>query len=426
MNWGCKVTVSIAFALALPAGMAGCGGDTILASGDGTADSALEVDGGGGDGAEQDVGDEDGLPDGTDGSASDEGTPYEPWRPRPISCEELVHGYGPLDILVDADRVCVLSSWMAPPVPERSSYLLYQEIDSNDGSGWTAGVDWIAGGSMDGAPSLERLAGTLNGHLVAWDTGPETGEWLGLLYEVLPPRMPTVPADTTRVTAAWFVGPELAWLLPQTAEGEETTLLRWDGRAWLPFGPVVPPHTGARLLWGDESTVIVLGGLGSWVQVLRDDEWEESVPVPGTGWTAVWGSDPSNVWAATRVDASEDGLYHFDGESWTPVDWPRPSSAHYCAGDPWIKGIWGADGVVFVHTDTTIVRIDGDGATEIANWPGDLAADLRSCGRFSRITRIAGRSATELFVARHWSANGPSCTDDLAILRWDGAEFHPF
>ena len=100
--------------------------------------------------------------------------------------------------------------------------------------------------------------------------------------------------------------------------------------------------------------------------------------------------------------------------------------------------MWGADGVLFLHTSFELVRWDGTSFEVLGNWPSEwITTDHGSaCSGGLRILRMAGYSPTELFLGVVPDTpgdvifEGPSIDDYDScyawplLLWWDGSTFH--
>lgn len=134
------------------------------------------------------------------------------------------------------------------------------------------------------------------------------------------------------------------------AVGDPAVALHYDGAAWSR----VPIDTGlrnARGVWVGGKTDAWLVGDG--LLMHWDGNTWMSAPIDGVDplplLSAVWGSGPTDVWAASPTDAGS--LYHFDGVSWSVVaNWPRAP----------IFAIWGsAANDVWAAGFDTILHFDG-------------------------------------------------------------------
>jgi hypothetical protein len=95
------------------------------------------------------------------------------------------------------------------------------------------------------------------------------------------------------------------------------------------------------------------------------------------------GFSPTDVWAGTL----EGGLYHYDGSAWSAVTWPGTG----CASDAGIRGLWGADGVLFIYGPTALARWDGKQMQTLAQWSCDPSQGS------VLISSLWGNSPTEVF-----------------------------
>jgi hypothetical protein len=180
-------------------------------------------------------------------------------------------------------------------------------------------------------------------------------------------------------------------------------LMRWDGSHWvrdhLDGGPW---HSHA---WANEESLFVATDEGI-VREFTDGAWTDHDSGTYHSLTTIWGFCHNDVWVASGAD-----LIHYDGTSWTRVDWPGTHP-----GYSGIKHMWGADGVLFLASPYQLFRYEDGTFTEMLDLMGE---DLF-------ISSIWGNSPTELFVTARdpdWTI-GP-CSRALALY-WDGTEFHWF
>ncbi len=138
------------------------------------------------------------------------------------------------------------------------------------------------------------------------------------------------------------------------AVGDPAVALHYDGAGWLR----VPVDTG----WRNPRGVWVAGRSDAWL--VGDGllmHWD------GTAWTpaqiagvdplpllsAVWGSGPTDVWAASATDTG--GLYHFDGVSWSAVAGAPVAPIFALWGSGW-NDVWATGFDTILHFDGTAWR----------------------------------------------------------------------
>jgi hypothetical protein len=191
-----------------------------------------------------------------------------------------------------------------------------------------------------------------------------------------------------------------------------TRLLEFDGKTWHGNTDLLPYP--ATAVWGDHDDVIAVGKAGT---VLWHSQNMWTLEDPGTleSFTSVWGTSRTDVYAGTSSGA----ILHYDGMNWKQIGKLGGTS---CKTQLPVTGIWGADGVVFFHTDAQFARWNGTKLESLGNW---------TCGTSLngplRITSIAGNSSTEVFLSiidPSRSFSGQDMCGGQFVVRFDGKKFH--
>jgi hypothetical protein len=189
-----------------------------------------------------------------------------------------------------------------------------------------------------------------------------------------------------------------------------TRLLEFDGKTWHGNTNLLPYP--ATAVWGDRNDVIAVGKAGT-VLWYSQNMWTLEDPGTLESFTSVWGTSRSDIYAGTSSGA----LLHYDGANWKQIAKLGGTS---CKTQLPITGIWGADGIVFVHTDAQFARWTGTKLESLGNW---------TCGTSPngpiRITSIWGNSSTDMFLSiidptRSFS---DKCGGQF-VVRYDGKKFH--
>jgi len=313
------------------------------------------------------------------------------WRSSTVPwCPDLAFPTFALDVWSNDDAVHILA------VDNYNTGMTYEDVNHiyrNDGSGWTTIYEEPARTVRDGDISscFHQIRGAADGRLYLWQGPSDPCEisWFddGSIHrtDFTPTEIFVVSED--RVLAMSTVG-----------------LMRWDGAYWvrdsLDGGPW---HSHA---WADEESLFIATDEGI-VREFTDGEWRDHDT--GTYYTlpAIWGFSREDVW----VSAGDGRLIHYNGETWTRVDWPGPSPDFID-----IHHMWGAEGVLFLATAFQLTMHEDGDFTVLADWQD---ANLS-------IGAIWGNSPTELFVivSEPDTYEGPCSL--IRILRWDGSEFHWF
>jgi len=119
----------------------------------------------------------------------------------------------------------------------------------------------------------------------------------------------------------------------------------------------------------------------------RDYTWTvDTLNIPFTVLTRIWGSSPSDVWAIGPGGDLDKTIYHFDGVRWSNDGISRPLSPTtifgFSASDVWICGlggdIWNYNGIDFIKKTTiTILNYNFLGFEDI--W-GDSPNSIYAVG----------------------------------------------
>ena len=165
-------------------------------------------------------------------------------------------------------------------------------------------------------------------------------------------------------------------------------------------------------MWGDHDDIVAVGKAGT-VLWYAQDMWTLEDPGTLESFTSVWGTSRSDVYAGTV----ERRVLHYDGTNWKQIAKLGGTS---CKTQLPVTGIWGAEDVVYVHTDAQFARWTGTKLESLGNWT--CAASPNGP---IRITGIWGNSSTEVFLSMIDPAR--SFSDQVRrpfVVRFDGKNFH--
>lgn len=124
--------------------------------------------------------------------------------------------------------------------------------------------------------------------------------------------------------------------------------------------------------------------------------------LPGSyTYPATWGFARNDLWVGTRTS----GLYAYDGSAWTR----REILVDACGRS--IRGMWGANGVLYVHTDHSLARLRGGRLDVLAEFPCDVT-----------VRSIWGNSPEEVYLAAEDSRLEPTACGGAEVFLWNGAE----
>ena len=266
-----------------------------------------------------------------------------------------------------------------PMDPDSCFGCIRERVDFNDGSGWREieGV-WNDENSPIQQPGLLLVTGFDNGPLVLYGYPSQvaTSEPCGL----------SVVNDGMRacqrvdlVTDVAVVSPTLAYALLQ---GQ---MIRYDGTNWGPLPLQIPAQTELQLMWADSSVVMVTSYSPGTIYTLRDGAFTVEDTRTLETFLSIFGFAPNDVFAGTY----QGGLFHYDGTAWTKLEVP----ANEC-GEPWIYSMWGANGILYFATQTTLMRWNGTRVEKIAQLDCDkVMSDRWASRRSGAIRRTRSSSA---------------------------------
>lgn len=212
------------------------------------------------------------------------------------------------------------------------------------------------------------------------------------------------------------------------AVGRANRALRYDGSMWRYITEVEPE--GARLIWAESSTRMIVVNDHKNYFLLEDGKWVEKFisPVPAyTNINAIDGSGITDLYAAAYSS-----IYHFDGIEWTlSADSLASITSFYVAAlndvfavgrgtiyrfdgsrwnimmkgtFPWFNAVWGssADNVFAVGGNGVILRFDGQ------NW------NVQASYLGYRFNDVWGTSANDVYAV-----------GNAGILHFDGEKWSP-
>jgi hypothetical protein len=144
-----------------------------------------------------------------------------------------------------------------------------------------------------------------------------------------------VPSGTSYdLTSIWASGPADVWAGSWEPAHAVSTFLHWDGEAWSNWGER-PPGTVLGLFGFAPDDVWAVGSLCDYFYPFNPRCVKTASHFDGSTWTAyylgppvydaferlvaIWGNEPRDVWALAENSA----VYHWDGERWSAIDFPR-------------------------------------------------------------------------------------------------------
>ncbi len=196
----------------------------------------------------------------------------------------------------------------------------------------------------------------------------------------------------------------------------------WNGTSWGPYPAAYTPYT-VYSIWADEETIFCAGPEGTVVS-LEDEDWRVHDTHTLDDLIDIWGLAANDVWAS-----GASGLIRFDGTTWSPVEWPDPADPSDPCQAQQVVEFWGAEGTLFFHNTSTLVRWDGTGFTVLLHWPRTVFEredGIFDCTSAPRISSIWGNGPEELFVAVRDPDHVTLDCGEEHLLLFDGSEFHWF
>jgi hypothetical protein len=282
-------------------------------------------------------------------------------------------------------------------------------IHRNTGTGWSfvweQPEDWL----LDTSHSW--LSGVANGPLFVLNRGLSCE-----FYIIDPPSQDCAMDGAETVQDVFAVNSSLVFGI----KGEK--VVYWDGSTWGPYPAAYTPYEVQRI-WADGESVFCAGPEGTVIS-LEGEDWRIHDTGTLTGFADIWGFGADDVWVA----GGDTGLMHFDGTSWTEVEWPSLTDPEDSCQFEEFGEFWGADGILFFHTYDQLIMWDGVAFSVLGHWPAHMVetTDGPQCVGGIEITGIWGNSPDEVFLAvRDRSHLTEGCGMEN-ILWWDGTEFHWF
>jgi hypothetical protein len=193
----------------------------------------------------------------------------------------------------------------------------------------------------------------------------------------------------------------------------EGGLVRYDGGDWGPLPSVVQPVHELSRLWATPTKLFATSYASGKIYTLTGNTLAVEDTRTLARFTTIWGFADDDVWAGTEGST----LYHYDGTSWSAVQWPASASCTYDSG---IQTMWGADGVLYFSSQSRIGRVVNGQVETLA----ELGCDNPTYPVY--ITSIWGRSRDEVFISLVDQSLPQQECGATFLLYYDGNEFHRF
>jgi hypothetical protein len=302
------------------------------------------------------------------------------------------------------------SHW-PPDSPDEASNRHF--IAFNDGRGWS---ERFGGIGYSDANCFSELTGIPGGSLILRGPYEETCDHVpgtdgGLVLEYM------------GVTTLYIVDETLGYALIGSL------LLYYDGTSWGPYPPDPLPY-GARAMWANRTALYLAGGRGV-VMSEEDGGWRIHDTRTIEDITTIWGFGDEDIWVGTETGR----LMHYDGTTWEWVEWPNMGDS---TEDSWdcryryksIRGMWGADGILYFHTENQLAMWDGVEFSILGYWPGEDVwhpdREVNECVGRIEVNAIWGNATDEVFISVHDPEHVTEDCGSEYLLWWDGHEFHWF
>ena len=304
---------------------------------------------------------------GKDSSLSDSAPPPPPPA---LACPGMPGSLLGLDIWVDASSEYLLASGGSGLVVLRRAGDRWSQ-EYGDRSNTATGIAGLPNGDIVLAGSSEC------GALVLHDGAAHCGEGF-------------IPEDP------FVVSSTLAYAVNGNA------VVTFDGTTWTQyldsFAPLTPWSVWANAQVVATTTTngnVYISKSGAVFQ-LAETFGDAAKPDP---YPVVWGFGPSDL----SVGLRQGPLYHYDGSKWTK----QATVVDACGGG--IKNLWGADGVLFVQTDSELARVRSGTVDVLHQFP---------CT--STIRGMSGRSSTDVFLAVADPTKASSTCGEGEVFEWNG------
>ena len=240
---------------------------------------------------------------------------------------------------------------------------------------WASGPDdvWATGTGgvllhQDGRGWRTVDSGTSRYLAAVWGSGPRD-IWAagGVLTHYDGERWSVVGDEviTAGLSSIWGTGPDDVWIVAHVFRHEGAVPppgaagIHWNGQRWALYFPGIDHHDAALVVSGSRRDDVWVGAGGESdtpPRLLRYDGriWKSfALPTEQTAYVlGLWGSGPSDHWAATGSLENPEQVFHFDGERWSASEM-APGG-----GQLSLDGLGPAD-VWLVGGDSRIAHFDG-------------------------------------------------------------------
>jgi hypothetical protein len=166
------------------------------------------------------------------------------------------------------------------------------------------------------------------------------------------------------LTSVWASSPDDVWAGSWQRPGAYNAFLHWDGAVWSQWTPH-PQGTVLGFFGFAPDDVWAVGSFCDYYYPFNPRCQKQASHFDGSTWTvyfvapaaydtgerlvAIWGSEPRDVWAVGENST----VYHWDGEHWSAVDFPRIFGC---------KGLWGrAANDILAACGHSVIHWDGVG-----------------------------------------------------------------
>lgn len=337
-----------------------------------------------------------------------------PWEPD-VGWDCRFSHYVPLDVWSDGRAVYALygsEEWEVLSGGGATLVGMFSTLAVNEGGGWHDVQSWSCDTGAFVAPCAEQLGGLVTDGMLA----------LGRLGELLlvNSSAASIPWDELAETVAnpFVVSERLAYAV------DRLRVVRFDGTGWSPL-PASLPIRSVKGLWAGPDELWAVGAEGD-VAHYDGAGWVQHDTGSLDNWMVVWSLATDDVW----VGGATTELRHYDGLDWSAVSYPAGSPTSPCA-EPTVSFMWGAEGVLFAATTTSLARCTAaDGCVGLADFAGSPDPGSGACTGGLTVGGLWGASPNEVYLALVDRApaelvcgGGPGRP---FFAWWDGAALHWF
>ncbi len=213
--------------------------------------------------------------------------------------------------------------------------------------------------------------------------------------------------------------------------GEVRSVMRWDGKAWIPLGSGIDGSVAA-LAVGPDGSIYAGGGFttAGGVSASCVARWDGATwhalgsGMDGRVSALVVGPDGS-IYAGggftTAGGVPANRIARWDGATWRALG----SGIQSASGSTWVSALaFGPDGSLYVGGEFSITTTGGAKAYNVARWDGTTSSwRAVGSGMNDPVEALAFGADGSLYAGGQFTRAGG--VDANRIARWDGMKWHP-